>query len=561
MPHFNDLPSTIHDQIIAISNLTTWSLVSRQYLALTRTSWVKAQWLAHQYFRPTPAKHRMKDIGMTPPRCNRHTWDNAFQRLVAAFEPLPPRARGRVLIPHNPDFLNMAVLKALHSGHPRLFRKLREFLLCHVAFWYKEQETCFMLSQGAPVDYALGWVLARFACREDAYHRSMISDLIYIYGARVWHPWEASNGMSVLFSVMVQHNDQGDLAKRLLEHEDACNCIFDDDGKPLLLLRAVKYDNIGAVRFLLDRLGRKFAQEAWTNALYWSVSLEMMKMLVEEYGAVIDSSPLSVYKSFWGWVERCESLMNYYEEDNTALWEYIWGTSAKINEGHIQESRGYHGLHEYFLQRAPPTISWNRVFLLAIYNRDILQAADLLDAGLCSVHTENDAALRSACVPGLGGNYRQSRDPEIDLVKLLVTRGANIGACQEETLRVALQHGLVEVVEYLLLEGADLENLPTEPWLWMHVNGLESYILLPLPHGADVYVSQEWNGSPIFGVNAAFDESWGFTEALFTVLEWAKWTGLSQGADCRFIFEGRVLGVGKMENGDVILELISGEVV
>ena len=103
----------------------------------------------------------------------------------------------------------------------------------------------------------------------------------------------------------------------------------------------------------------------------------------------------------------------------------------------------------------------------------------LLDRG-ADIHACEDYALRRASDKG-----------HTETVKLLLDRGADIHACEDYALRWASDNGHIETVKLLLDNGADVHAYDDEALCWASENGHTETVKLLLEHGADVHVHDD----------------------------------------------------------------------
>ncbi|RUS25725.1 hypothetical protein BC938DRAFT_471746 [Jimgerdemannia flammicorona] len=265
-PTLATLPQHILETLISSTDPATWVLVSRQFAFLASTTYVKCEWLAFQSSQlpPEPAKIpsraltnrygmlNISDAEITPSlRGEPNDWANAFTTDCEDgvwHQDFRPGARNLIpKAPLHPRFLNLATLQLLHVRHPTQFQRLRNFLLVHAAYWFDEEATLFCLDHGACVDYARGWVLARFACDHNVYRSAIVRALLLQYEARL--RWEHFNrgATNVLGAVLVRHSDV-ELARWLVEKEPG---LLDENGW-MIIEEAVKSGNTRAVRLLLE---------------------------------------------------------------------------------------------------------------------------------------------------------------------------------------------------------------------------------------------------------------------------------------------------------------------
>jgi hypothetical protein len=104
----------------------------------------------------------------------------------------------------------------------------------------------------------------------------------------------------------------------------------------------------------------------------------------------------------------------------------------------------------------------------------------LLEKG-ADVHANNDEALRWA-----------SENGHLEVVKLLLENGADVHANNDEALRWASENGHLEVVKLLLENGADVHANNEYALRWASENGHIEIVKLLIEKGADVHADNEY---------------------------------------------------------------------
>ncbi|RUP44142.1 hypothetical protein BC936DRAFT_149880 [Jimgerdemannia flammicorona] len=552
MAHITRLPPDILEFIIARSDCFTWSLVSKQFAALAASPSVRADWLADRArscqipprlvasFKCTCGK-LIKDADLSPfsPSSTASDWDNSFLEScdkqfsirvynpeIGAYRPHIPAACKLIRMPSDRQFIDYAVVHTLHQRHPAAFRRIREFLLCWSAFWRDEEATCFCLDQGARVNYARGWVLARFACDRQVNRVAIVRRLVFEYDARLNYHYHNNGATNVLGAVLMYQNDEG-LALEILEKALGPDDLVENHGEPIIF-QAADENNLSAVRFLLEYRRRQnpdglqsLVQELVNHIKYWGVTGELMQMLLHDYGAYPDVSP----EAFWYVIRAHEEA----SEDFSLIQLYL-DHGAVLNKYQLAYAIRHKPLF-YFLCEATCEYSpsqgakfpWDFIVQEAIAENDLEAVSALLDGGYWDVHRADDLALRSFCRGGKSvlrvpeynpptyvrhfAFYVERRPrryskrlchrsrPSIQgykdrsILLMLLERGANVHANRGESLRNALLQNDVLTTLILLEYGADIKVLASEPWAFLHGSSL----LIPLPHGADIYISKPWD--------------------------------------------------------------------
>lgn len=104
----------------------------------------------------------------------------------------------------------------------------------------------------------------------------------------------------------------------------------------------------------------------------------------------------------------------------------------------------------------------------------------LLSAG-ADVHADNDYALRYA-----------SENGHVEVVRLLLTAGADVHADNDYALRIASMNGHVGVVKLLLEAGADVHAKDDDALRWASENGHVEVVRMLLEAGADIHALDDY---------------------------------------------------------------------
>ncbi|RUS19258.1 hypothetical protein BC937DRAFT_87764 [Endogone sp. FLAS-F59071] len=306
-PTLTTLPTHILETIIASTDPSAWSLVSRHFAALSSTPYIRSEWLALQASTLPPEVEKVLpelfdnyygrkivdcEISVAFPGED-PSWANSFMDDCDHdrwYDGFYPEARNLIpSAPLNPNFLSLATLRIFHSRHPAAFYRLREFLFLRSAYFRNAETTFFCLDHGAHIDYARGWVLARFACDRKVYHGEVVRTLIFKYGARLSWLHHNRGGTNILGAILLYHGDL-ELARKLIEQSPG---LLAENGWRVIDL-AVEVDDPKAVKFLLefeasedDR--REEAEYLVTDAIDQGMGeSEVVRVLIEEYGLDID---------------------------------------------------------------------------------------------------------------------------------------------------------------------------------------------------------------------------------------------------------------------------------
>ncbi|RUP50974.1 hypothetical protein BC936DRAFT_136766 [Jimgerdemannia flammicorona] len=527
-----NLPAFILENIIVYSDRVAWSLVSKQFAALANSPMVKSEWLAGQAILPRETRDTgfqcMCGVTINEPQLAplygnlewRHLFlENCDKGHLKNFRyhPQIPVAQKLVRIPSSEHFLDYAVVHMIYTRHRAVFKQLREFLLCWSAFLLDERMTCFCIEHGAPVNYARGWVLARFACARQMYCREMVRKLVFKYGARLDFHYHNDGSINVLGAILFYRDDE-ELALEILENTWSID-LLENHGNPLII-QAVDQKNLKMLRFLLEYQRDKSTDvmqlvvaELIAHIRTWGGSGAVMQMLTIEYNAPLEVSP----DSFWCAIRAHDGV-----SEDFSLIQWYLDRGAALNEHQLAYAIGQKSLFRFLCKHARAhslssgiDFLWSFVVQVAVAKKNLEAVLVLLDDGYWDVHQDDDLALRSfgrdesaLQVPDYnrpaptrhctGWKTRESHfyQTTIRLIPgykdrsvllLLLERGANVHANREESLRNALRQGDVLTMLMLLEYGADIEVLrePSE-----FVDG--SSLVIPLPHGADIHVSKPW---------------------------------------------------------------------
>jgi len=145
----------------------------------------------------------------------------------------------------------------------------------------------------------------------------------------------------------------------------------------------------------------------------------------------------------------------------------------------------------------------------AIKNNDLEKVKYLLERG-ANLRADDDFALRWAAVNG-----------QLELVKYLLEQGADLHVWKDWALRKAAENGHLEVVKYLLEQGANLHAEDDRALQLAAANGQLEVVKCLLEQGANLHAQND------------------------CALRWAAWSGrlevvkylLEQGADSDLIIE------------------------
>jgi len=110
----------------------------------------------------------------------------------------------------------------------------------------------------------------------------------------------------------------------------------------------------------------------------------------------------------------------------------------------------------------------------AAFDGDLDVVKYLIDKG-ADIHANDDNALKQAASRG-----------HLEVVKYLVEKGANIHADNNDSLRWAASNGHLEVVKYLVEQGADIHAENEKALRWAVRNGHLEVIKYLIEAGADV---------------------------------------------------------------------------
>ena len=80
----------------------------------------------------------------------------------------------------------------------------------------------------------------------------------------------------------------------------------------------------------------------------------------------------------------------------------------------------------------------------------------------------------------------------LEIVKYLVDNGADVHANDDEALRWAASNGYLEVVEYLVDNGADIHANNDGALMWATLNGRLEVVKYLVENGADIHADDDW---------------------------------------------------------------------
>ncbi len=104
----------------------------------------------------------------------------------------------------------------------------------------------------------------------------------------------------------------------------------------------------------------------------------------------------------------------------------------------------------------------------------------LVDRG-ADIHAGDNSALRWAAGQG-----------HLDIVEFLVGKGANIPAQDEHALRWAANNGHLEVVKYLVEQGADIHALENRSLRWAAEEGQIEVVQFLVERGCPIDIAKEY---------------------------------------------------------------------
>ena len=111
----------------------------------------------------------------------------------------------------------------------------------------------------------------------------------------------------------------------------------------------------------------------------------------------------------------------------------------------------------------------------AARSADLKEVQSYIEAG-ADIHVQNDLPLRLACEHG-----------QLELIKYLVAQGADISANDHQPLKWAVLRGRFEAVKYLVAEGADIHADDDMAFKWACAGGFFNIIRYFVEQGEAVY--------------------------------------------------------------------------
>lgn len=127
------------------------------------------------------------------------------------------------------------------------------------------------------------------------------------------------------------------------------------------------------------------------------------------------------------------------------------------------------------------SIDPNCLLIDAINKNDYSGVVSLIKKYNISIHHDNDHPLRHAVSLG-----------HIDIVNFLLINGANIHVMEEHPLESAVENGYPDIVELLIRNGADIHSHEDYPLVYAIENNQFDMVKLLINYGADIHTRDDY---------------------------------------------------------------------
>ncbi len=121
------------------------------------------------------------------------------------------------------------------------------------------------------------------------------------------------------------------------------------------------------------------------------------------------------------------------------------------------------------------------IMLLEMVKEGSVKGISVMLSKGADIHAHNDGTLRLA-----------SQNGHLDVVKYLIEKGADIHAWNDAALRLASQNGHLDVVKYLIEKGADIHAWNDAALRWASQNGHLEVVRYLVEHEADIHAFDDW---------------------------------------------------------------------